>query len=500
MKYLDDCDRTALEKEKRMERRAYEDAISAQNRQGQVGDCDGTMETHQANSQSDVAAHFVGEQQEEAAGGSVIPTSPHINDNEPGEDSDGHDNVPDATQDLTPQSQVNIDKDVSSSSRDRVGDLIPISPHVGSDNGDHASSHASSASTSRVAAAARSASVQTPTRNLRLAFGRADSSSKYDPPASEESDNYGSEDEAKDEEEIYEEECTSVSIDVVDYIVLDSDGENEAKSVYDEDEEVGLTEPAAEESASAPDLLFSPSLVKTRTVFDSKYTAAKNKWKTTPVLLTRSQARQRCTIMMNKRGLCEAILSKKMKNGRRASNKRPCDVDRGTYQVAEALRVPAMKVIRWYDNQGVHILATGGSAAQDRIVRRDQATAEQAEMMAPRIVKDYQTYMGGVDVHDQLRLQRYPLQMTHATRNITTTHIEFLKKLHLELIQLKRDDWTQMLRHRGMQPTPSKRRKRTTTHVPIQTDEWRKGNTNDTRKRRQRACKVCSVLKRAGEA
>ncbi|KAG6613113.1 reverse transcriptase [Phytophthora cinnamomi] len=111
MKYLDDCDRAALEKEKRMERGAYEDAISAQNRQGQ---------------------------------------------------------------DLTPQSQVNIDK---------------------------------------VAAAARSASVQTPTRNLRLAFGQADSSSEYDPPASEESDNYGSEDEAKDEEEIYEEECTSVSID-----------------------------------------------------------------------------------------------------------------------------------------------------------------------------------------------------------------------------------------------------------------------------------------------
>ncbi|KAG6612694.1 uncharacterized protein IUM83_03403 [Phytophthora cinnamomi] len=106
MKYLDDCDRAALEKEKRMERRTYEDAISAQNRQGQVGDRDGTMETHQANSQSDVAAHFVGEQQEEAAGGSLIPTSPHINDNEPGEDRDGHDNLPDATQDLTPQSQV----------------------------------------------------------------------------------------------------------------------------------------------------------------------------------------------------------------------------------------------------------------------------------------------------------------------------------------------------------------------------------------------------------
>ncbi|EGZ08064.1 hypothetical protein PHYSODRAFT_375578, partial [Phytophthora sojae] len=67
------------------------------------------------------------------------------------------------------------------------------------------------------------------------------------------------------------------------------------------------------------------------------------------------------TIMMNKRGLCEAILPKKLKNGRRASKKTPRDVDRGTYQVAEALHVPAMKAIRWYDKQTVQILATGGS-------------------------------------------------------------------------------------------------------------------------------------------
>jgi len=28
------------------------------------------------------------------------------------------------------------------------------------------------------------------------------------------------------------------------------------------------------------------------------------------------------------------------------------------------------------------------------------------EVACPMVVKDYQTYMGGVDVHDQLRLQR----------------------------------------------------------------------------------------------
>lgn len=112
------------------------------------------------------------------------------------------------------------------------------------------------------------------------------------------------------------------------------------------------------------------------------------------------------TIMMSKRGLCEAILPKKLKNGRRASNKRPADIERGTYDVVTSVHVPGMKTIRWWDKQGVHVLATGGSSEQDRIVRRDPMTREEAEMMAPRIVKDYQTFMGGVDVHDQLRLQR----------------------------------------------------------------------------------------------
>ena len=112
------------------------------------------------------------------------------------------------------------------------------------------------------------------------------------------------------------------------------------------------------------------------------------------------------TIMMNRQGLCEAILPPKQKNGRRASNKRPRNVERGTYELVHSAHVPVMKAVRWYDNQGVHILATGGSGDRDRIVRRNQETGEEVEMMAPRIVKDYQTYMGGVDVHDQLRLQR----------------------------------------------------------------------------------------------
>lgn len=119
------------------------------------------------------------------------------------------------------------------------------------------------------------------------------------------------------------------------------------------------------------------------------------------------------TIMMNRQGLCEGILPKKLANGRRASNKRPCNIDSGTFEAAQSLHVPKMKAVRWFDKQGVHILATGGSGASDRIVRRSP-DGDEVELMASRIVKDYQMYMGGVDVHDQLRLQRYSFQLARS--------------------------------------------------------------------------------------
>ncbi|ETM31691.1 hypothetical protein L914_20776 [Phytophthora nicotianae] len=81
-----------------------------------------------------------------------------------------------------------------------------------------------------------------------------------------------------------------------------------------------------------------------------------------------------------------------------------------------------------------------------------------------------------------------------------TPHVVFLKQLHLELCQLRPDDWNQLLRNQGLQPTPTKTNREQPAHVPIQTDEWRKGNGSETRKRRQRACKVYSVFERADQA
>lgn len=50
-------------------------------------------------------------------------------------------------------------------------------------------------------------------------------------------------------------------------------------------------------------------------------------------------------------------------------------------------------------------------------------------MSAPQCVVDYQRWMGGVDVHDQLRLQRYSLQLSFVFR-------KYYKSIFLGLLDI----------------------------------------------------------------
>ncbi|GMF23092.1 unnamed protein product [Phytophthora fragariaefolia] len=116
------------------------------------------------------------------------------------------------------------------------------------------------------------------------------------------------------------------------------------------------------------------------------------------------------TVRTDRQGLSTKLIPKKKKGDKKKPPKipknRPANIERDTFIVADSLHVSAMRVLRWWDTRAVHVLSTGGSVQQDRIVRRDALSGEQQEVACPRVVKDYQTYMGGVDVHDQLRLQR----------------------------------------------------------------------------------------------
>ncbi|KAG3132998.1 hypothetical protein C6341_g22729 [Phytophthora cactorum] len=142
------------------------------------------------------------------------------------------------------------------------------------------------------------------------------------------------------------------------------------------------------------------------------------------------------------------------------------------------------------------------------------------------MVRDYQRWMDGVDIHDQLRLQRCSLQMQTwckkyykstflglvdvaivnayiifreaQKRNADTpiSHAEFLIQLHAEMFDLSEKDFaehpTPQTTAVGEEPPPLPH-----GHEPQECPEYQV--VNGVRKRRQRQCKVCSVLKRRVE-
>ncbi|KAG3206458.1 hypothetical protein PC128_g730 [Phytophthora cactorum] len=116
------------------------------------------------------------------------------------------------------------------------------------------------------------------------------------------------------------------------------------------------------------------------------------------------------TVRTDRQGLSHQLLPKKKicdkKQPLMIPKNRLTSIERGTFMVPDAVHVPKMRLLRWWNTREGHILSTGGSVEFDRIVRREKLTGEQMEVACPRIVKDYQTYMGGADFHDQLRLQR----------------------------------------------------------------------------------------------
>ncbi|KAJ8523578.1 hypothetical protein ON010_g17541 [Phytophthora cinnamomi] len=115
------------------------------------------------------------------------------------------------------------------------------------------------------------------------------------------------------------------------------------------------------------------------------------------------------TVQTNRLGLSISIVGEKKeseKSKKSPPENRPTSIERGTFEVTEHIHVPGLRALRRLDNKAVYILVSRGSEAFDRVVRSDKLTIQQAEVACPRLLKDYQALMGGVDVHDQLRLQR----------------------------------------------------------------------------------------------
>ncbi|GMF24284.1 unnamed protein product [Phytophthora fragariaefolia] len=166
------------------------------------------------------------------------------------------------------------------------------------------------------------------------------------------------------------------------------------------------------------------------------------------------------TIMTNRLGYCEDVIERE--------KSQPATITRGAFKIAKSKLVPNMAAISWWDSRPVHFLCTGGSLEVGRVIRQDRAA--QVEVPCPRVVKDYHAFMVGVDVHDQLRLQRYSIQRAVLFRKYykslvfglidlaivngyivhkayhknkmsrSLTHVKYMKKLHLQLCQVQASD------------------------------------------------------------
>jgi hypothetical protein len=139
----------------------------------------------------------------------------------------------------------------------------------------------------------------------------------------------------------------------------------------------------------------------------------------------------------------------------------------------------------------------------------------------PAAVNDYQRWMGGVDVHDQLRLQKYSLQLsTKFKKNYKSLFLGFVDLAlvnafisHKEAAKMagvhamKRGEWFTMLQNQLLQLKPSdfegvvatppasvhKRKRVRLHHQPEQNEDWI--TIGGVQKRRQRSCKVCALLR-----
>ena len=60
-------------------------------------------------------------------------------------------------------------------------------------------------------------------------------------------------------------------------------------------------------------------------------------------------------------------------------------------------------LLKWYDNKTVHLISNYKSQEPIENVRRWSVAAKQyVNVPRPAIVKEYNTLMGGVDLHDML--------------------------------------------------------------------------------------------------
>jgi hypothetical protein len=118
------------------------------------------------------------------------------------------------------------------------------------------------------------------------------------------------------------------------------------------------------------------------------------------------------TIRKDRKGWCRDIEF--------TQKERPKHLPRGTYRLARWRSHPEYVALVWMANRPVRFLATGWSTQLTHVSRREH-DGSLSQVPCPRVVRDYHEAMCGVDVHDQLRLQRYSIQRAIRMRKYYNT-------------------------------------------------------------------------------
>ncbi|KAG3144897.1 hypothetical protein PI126_g13959 [Phytophthora idaei] len=220
------------------------------------------------------------------------------------------------------------------------------------------------------------------------------------------------------------------------------------------------------------------------------------------------------TIMTNRLGFDKNTIEKRQT--------RPARIPRGSFTFSRSVAIPSMVAFHWWDRKPVHYLCTGSAMTESTIGRKVKQVGS-ITVPCPAAVNDYQRWMGGVDVHDQLRLQKFSLQTS-------TKFVKYYKSLFLGFIDLvlvnayishkktaaitgtaamTRGEWYGVLQNQLLQlkaevfvgvsatPPPSNQTRRRApvriTHQVEQCEDW--VIVSGVQKRRQRPCKVCALLR-----
>ena len=197
---------------------------------------------------------------------------------------------------------------------------------------------------------------------------------------------------------------------------------------------------------------------------------------------------------------------------------------RGMCKLLRCGLFPDLFACAWLDNKPVYFLSCGLPTAKT-MVRRKLKDGSHQQVSCPQFIADYNTYMNGVDAHDQLRLQRYSIQRSTTVqkyyktlffglvdialvncyivhrrycqlrKETPMTHAQFRLALHEQLLELTEADFQGIgilpMRSPGVSSSPCVTPSMLTSHRASVSDD-KQASSN---RHKFRVCKVCSLLR-----